>query len=114
MDNVPDRYLAAVRDRVADEVLAVASFVRAGLPQSFLIAVTPSRVHAFAYASREVGLRVESELADWDRATLRADVERVPSGTRLTLSPGDAETVVCEGRDGALTESVLALLAQPR
>lgn len=110
MDNVSERYRVAVSGRLAEPVLAVASFVRAGLPQSFLIAVTPSKVHAFAYARREVGVRVEDELAAWDRDSLVVHSEAGELGPRLTLQPEGEERVVCEGRDGPLVESVVSLL----
>lgn len=111
MDNIPDRYANAVAGRVGEDVLAVASFVRTGLPQRFLLAVTATRVHAFAYASRGVGLRVEAELACWDRATLRTEIIREPDRVRVRLVPPAGAEVACECQADPLTEPVLGLLA---
>src|SRR5438552_696118 len=41
-----------------------------GLPSSFLLAVTPTKLHAFAFKTRTKGVTVKDEVAGWDRAGL--------------------------------------------
>ena len=69
-----------------------------GLPSSFLLAVTPTRLHAFAYKTRRNGIAVKDEVATWDRAGLQVSTERLQTTTRVRLEwPGDGgRTVVCD------------------
>ena len=57
-----------------------------GLPSSFLLAVTPSRVHAFAYKMGRKGPAVKEEVTSWDRAGLSVGTERLQTTTRVTLA----------------------------
>src|SRR5262245_28558971 len=56
-----------------------------GLPGKFLLAVTPSKLHAFNYKSKTKGPDVKEEVASWDRAGLRVSTERLQTTTRVTL-----------------------------
>jgi hypothetical protein len=71
-----------------------------GLPGQFLLAVTPTKVHAFKYKQKRNGIDVKEQVVDWDRAGLQVDTERLPMTTRLTLEwLTDGEKIVCD-QDG--------------
>ena len=71
-----------------------------GLPGTFLLAVTPTRVHAFKYKMKRSGPEAKDEVAAWDRAGLEVETERLKTTTRVTLEwPGDGEQIVCD-QDG--------------
>jgi hypothetical protein len=71
-----------------------------GLPGQFLLAVTPTRLHAFKYKMKRNGVALKDEVADWDRAGLEVGTERLQTTTRVTLEwSGDGEKVVCD-QDG--------------
>jgi hypothetical protein len=71
-----------------------------GLPGTFLLAVTPSRVHAFKYKLKRNGVDVKEEVAAWDRAGLEVGTERLQTTTRVSLQwPQDGEKMVCD-QDG--------------
>jgi hypothetical protein len=68
-----------------------------GLPSSFMLAVTPTKVHAFKYKQGRKGPNLKEEVAVWDRSGLKASSERLRTTTRLTLeSPAEGEKVVCD------------------
>jgi hypothetical protein len=71
-----------------------------GLPGTFLLAVTPSRLHAFKYKLKRNGVDVKEEVAVWDRAGLEISTERLQTTTRVSLQwPQDGEKMVCD-QDG--------------
>ena len=70
-----------------------------GLPGSFLLAVTPKRVHAFKYKMRRKGVDAKEEVANWDRSGLRVSTEPMKTTTRVTLETSDGEKIVCD-QDG--------------
>jgi hypothetical protein len=71
-----------------------------GLPGQFLVAVTPSKVHAFKYKQKRNGVAIKDEVAEWDRAGLEVNTERLQMTTRVTLEwPGEGEKIVCD-QDG--------------
>jgi hypothetical protein len=70
-----------------------------GLPGQFLLAVTPSAVHAFKYKMKRNGVDVKDEVAAWDRAGLKVDTERMQTTTRVTLESAEGDKVVCD-QDG--------------
>jgi hypothetical protein len=70
-----------------------------GLPGSFLLAVTPSRVHAFKYKMKRKGVEAKEEVAAWDRKGLKVSASQMKTTTRVTLESGDGEKVVCD-QDG--------------
>jgi len=67
-----------------------------GLPGQFLLAVTPSKLHAFSYKAKRSGVEVKEEVASWDRAEIRASTERLQTTTRLTLELPEGEKIVCD------------------
>ena len=67
-----------------------------GLPGQFLLAVTPSKLHAFSYKAKRNGVDVKEEVASWDRAGIKASTERLQTTTRLTLELPEGEKIVCD------------------
>lgn len=74
-----------------------------GLPNSFVLACTPTHVHAFAYKPRGVDVNLGKELAVWDRHALRVTSQSAAINTTVTLESADeGERVVCStGKDEA-------------
>lgn len=71
-----------------------------GLPGSFLLAVTPTKLHAFKYKMKRSGPEAKKEVAAWDRSGLEVGTEKMKTTTRVTLEwPGDGEKIVCD-QDG--------------
>jgi hypothetical protein len=71
-----------------------------GLPGTFLLAVTPSGVHAFKYKLKRNGVDVKEQVAAWDRAGLEVSTERLQTTTRVSLQwPQDGEKMVFD-QDG--------------
>ena len=70
-----------------------------GLPSTFLLAVTPSKVHAFKYKMKRNGVEAKEEVAAWDRAGLSVSTEPMQTTTRVKLEWADGESVVCD-KDG--------------
>jgi hypothetical protein len=124
------KFRDAVQPKLDDEVLAVGTFRTAGagtkyaisktqagalaygaaslmgkkraggLPSSFLLAVTPTKLHAFKYKMKRKGVEAKEEVATWDRSGLETSTDSLKTTTRVTLQwPGDGETVVCD-QDG--------------
>jgi hypothetical protein len=67
-----------------------------GLPGQFLLAVTPSKLHAFKYKTKRNGVEVKEEVASWDRTGIQASTERLQTTTRLTLEFPEGEKIVCD------------------
>jgi hypothetical protein len=67
-----------------------------GLPGQFLLAVTPTKLHAFKYKTKRNGVEIKEEVAVWDRSGLTASTERLKTTTRLTLGLPEGETIVCD------------------
>lgn len=71
-----------------------------GLPGSFLLAVTPSSLHAFKYKMKRNGVAVKEAVAAWPREGLRVDTDQLQTTTRVTLAwPGSDEKLVID-QDG--------------
>ena len=70
-----------------------------GLPEQFLLVVTPKGLHAFKYKMKRKGLEAKEEVAAWDRSGLKAVTERMQTTTRVTLEWPDGEQIVCD-QDG--------------
>jgi hypothetical protein len=67
-----------------------------GLPGQFLLAVTPTKLYAFKYKQRRKGIEVKEQVAEWDRAGLKASVDGKATTKRLTLETGDGDKIVCD------------------
>lgn len=87
-----------------------------GLPGQFLLAVTPTGLHAFKYKMKSSGVEVKDEVAAWDRAGLEVSTERLKTTTRVTLKSAEGETVVCDQDgmgDNPWADDVVRLLQSP-
>jgi hypothetical protein len=68
-----------------------------GLPGTFLLAVTPTKLHAFKYKMKRNGVAIKEEVGVWDRFGLEVGTERLQTTTRVSLEwPADGEKVVCD------------------
>jgi hypothetical protein len=67
-----------------------------GLPGQFMLAVTPTKLHAFKYKTKRNRVEIKEEVAVWDRSGLTASTERLKTTTRLTLDLPGGETIVCD------------------
>src|ERR671918_1812359 len=48
-----------------------------GLPGQFMLAVTPTKLHAFKYKTKRNRVEIKEEVAVWDRSGLTASTERL-------------------------------------
>ena len=72
-----------------------------GLPSSFLLAVTPTKLHAFKYKMKgRGGVEAREEVAAWDRAGLTLELEQMSTTTRVKLAWPDAEEKLVFDQDG--------------
>src|SRR4029079_13456318 len=66
-----------------------------GLPGQFLLAVTPTKLHAFKYKMKRSGIEVKDEVADWDRSGLEVETEAMQTTTRVRLAwPAEGNELV--------------------
>jgi hypothetical protein len=71
-----------------------------GLPGTFLLAVTPTKLHAFKYRMKRNGVAVKEEVGVWDRSGLEVTTEALATTTRVQLEwPAEGEQIVCD-QDG--------------
>jgi hypothetical protein len=71
-----------------------------GLPNTFLLAVTPTKLHAFKYKVKGKGVEARQEVAAWDRAGLKVKTDKLQTTTRVTLEwPESGDKLVCD-QDG--------------
>jgi hypothetical protein len=86
-----------------------------GLPSSFLLAVTPTKIHAFKYKQRAKGIDVKEEVAAWDRSGLAVTTQRLQTTTRVQLEwPGDGEKIICDQEgmgDNPWADEVVSVLS---
>jgi hypothetical protein len=79
-----------------------------GLPNQFLLAVTPTRVHAFKCSLAYGDVTARDELAVWDRAGLTVTAEETSVNTKVVLeSGGGGDRVVCSTGKDELSQSVV-------
>ncbi len=67
-----------------------------GLPGQFMLAVTPSSLHAFKYKTKRNGVELKEEVGTWPRAGLKVSTERLSMTTRVTLESADGDKIVCD------------------
>jgi hypothetical protein len=71
-----------------------------GLPNTFLLVVTPTKLRAFKYKLKGRGVQVREEVAVWDRAGLKVTTSPMQTTTRVTLEwPDSGDKLVCD-QDG--------------
>jgi hypothetical protein len=85
-----------------------------GLPNQFVIAVTPTRVHAFKCSTAYDNLKIKDELAVWSRAGLTVTAEETAVNTKVVIeSPVGGERVVCSTGKDELSQSVVYAMQEP-
>jgi hypothetical protein len=85
-----------------------------GLPKQFLIAVTPTKVHAFKSSQGYGGIKAKDEVAVWDRAGLTVTAKDAALNTKVTLeSTAEGERIVCSTGKDALCMAVIRAMQQP-
>ena len=86
-----------------------------GLPSSFLLAVTPTKIHAFKYKMRGKGPDVKEEVAAWDRDGLAVTTQRLQTTTRVQLEwPAEGEKLIFDQDgmgDNPWADEVVSVLA---
>ena len=78
-----------------------------GLPKQFLLAVTPTRVHAFGCSLDYEDVQARGELAVWERSGLTVTAEETSVDTRVVLERGSGERVVCSTGKDELSQAVV-------
>lgn len=85
-----------------------------GLPNQFLLALTPTKVHAFKCRPSRSKAKVGDELAVWDRAALEIRIRDAAVNTEVTIeSPAEGEKIVCSTGKDATSREFLELLGRP-
>jgi hypothetical protein len=85
-----------------------------GLPNQFLLALTPTTVRAFKCKPSARKAKVGDELAVWDRAGLQISIRDAAVNTEVTIeSPGEGEKVVCSTGKDAASREFLELMGRP-
>jgi hypothetical protein len=138
VDQWVERYREAVQPKVRETVLAAGPFRRSGgsraghaqhstpllgtfrrrlsrkrpraLPPSFLLAVTPTRVHAFRYRPVGSGVAVDDWIDSWNRATLVVTAERTALTTRLALRADGGQPIEIDTGTGGYADPVVRYL----
>jgi hypothetical protein len=79
-----------------------------GLPNQFLLAVTPTRVHAFKCSTAYGNVKAKDELVVWDRAGLTVTAEETAVNTKVVIeSPAGGQRVVCSTGKDEFSQSVV-------
>jgi hypothetical protein len=79
-----------------------------GLPNQFLLAVTPTRVHAFKCSMAYGDVKAKDELAVWERAGMTVTAEETSVNTKVVIERrGGGERVVCSTGKDELSQSVV-------
>jgi hypothetical protein len=85
-----------------------------GLPNQFLVAVTPTRVHVFKCSTAYGDIKAKDELAVWQRAGLTVIAEETSVNTKVIIEPSVAsERVVCSTGKDELSQSVIYAMQEP-
>jgi len=85
-----------------------------GLPNQFLLAVTPTRVHAFRCSLAFGGVEAKDELAVWDRAGLTVTAEETAVNTKVVIERlGDGDRMICSTDKDELSQSVVHAMQEP-
>ena len=86
----------------------------AGLPNQFLLALTPTKVHAFKCRPHRTKAKIGDELAFWDRAGLQVQIRDAAVNTEVIIeSPAEGERIVCSTGKDATSREFVERLSQP-
>jgi hypothetical protein len=85
-----------------------------GLPNQFLVAVTPTRVHAFKCSMSYGDVKAKDELIVWKRAGLTVTAEETAVDTKVVIDPpSPGERVVCSTGKDEFSQSVVYAMQEP-
>jgi hypothetical protein len=85
-----------------------------GLPNQFLLALTPDRMYAFKCKPSGRKAKVGHELAVWDRGALNINVRDAAVNTEVTIeSPGEGEKIVCSTGKDATSREFIQMMGRP-
>jgi hypothetical protein len=85
-----------------------------GLPNQFLLALTPDKVYAFKCRPSGRKAKVGNELAVWDRSSLSISVRDAAVNTEVTIeSPSEGEKIVCSTGKDATSREFLERMGRP-
>jgi hypothetical protein len=88
-----------------------------GLPGQFLLAVTPTRLHAFSYKLKRNRVAVKEEVGSWERDGLTVATDHMATTTRVRLEwPAAGDKIVCDQDglgDNPWADDVVRALAAP-
>ena len=85
-----------------------------GLPNQFLLALTPDKLYAFKCRPGRAKAKVGDELAVWHRSGLSISVRDAAVNTEVILeSPAEGEKIVCSTGKDATSREFLELLGRP-
>ena len=84
-----------------------------GLPNQFLLAVTPTRVHAFKCSTAYGNVKAKDELAVWSRSGLTVTAEETAVNTKVVIEPAAAERLVCSTGKDELSQAVVYAMQEP-
>lgn len=102
------KYLDALQPKVDEPVLAGGLFHRTGGWDEFLVAVTPTRLHAFRCSTAGGDISAGEELAAWTRAGLTVTAEETAVDTKVVIErSADGKRVVCATGKDELSQSVV-------
>ena len=85
-----------------------------GFPERFLVAVTPTRVHAFGCSTAYGDVKAKEELAVWERSALTVTAEETPVNTKVVIesAPAGGRIVCSTGKDEGSQSVVYAMQEQ--
>ncbi len=85
-----------------------------GLPGQFLVAVTPTRVHAFGCSAAYGRVKAKEELAVWERSGLTVTAEETAANTKVVIDSLEASSrVVCSTGKDEESQSVVYAMQEP-
>jgi hypothetical protein len=86
----------------------------AGLPSQFLVAVTPTRVHAFGCSMTSGRVKAKEELVVWERSGLTVTAEETAANTKVVIDSLEASSrVVCSTGKDEESQSVVYAMQEP-
>jgi len=84
-----------------------------GLPEKVMLAVTPSRLHAFKLGFRGRDHKLGDEVGRWDRRGLKISSDRSGTMTSLTIESPDGQKATLVGigvKDDPVSQELIAVL----
>ena len=83
------------------------------LPNNVVAAVTATKVHLFDYAQKRSSIKVKSEVATWDRCSVRITTEDKATAVRVNVEFPEGEAIQLEAVKGmGFNDELIGLLKQ--